>query len=292
MKQSCPPLSHNLLRAAFVVVLLSLTLTSCLKKQSDVNDPVLARVHEDYLYYSEVKDLVEGTNPKDSLELVRNYINNWIHQRLILNKAERNLTENDKDFRKQLTEYRNSLLIYQYESRLVSQYLDTLVTDSQIVRYYNENINSFELKNNILKAYFVKIEKDHPRLRNIKRFLFSNSPGARDSVEYYCIRYKLDYLLDDESWMVFDDFMRMVPVKTYNQEAFLQNNRELEIEEGPYVFLVRVIDFIIREGISPLSFERENIHQILLNKRKLGIIEKMHKDVFQTALQNNEFEIY
>jgi hypothetical protein len=292
MKQSFLPLNHNPLRAAFIVVLLSLTLTSCLRKQGGFNDPVLARVHEDYLYYSEVKDLVAGANPKDSLELVRNYINNWIHQRLILHKAERNLTEKDKDFKKQLTEYRNSLLIYQYESKLVSQYLDTLVSDTQIVRYYNENINSFELKNNILKAYFVRIEKDHPRLRSIKRFLFSNTPGARDSVEYYCIRYKLNYLLDDENWMVFDDFIRLVPVKTYNQEAFLQNNRELEIEEGPYVYLIRVIDFIIREGISPLSFERENIRQILLNKRKLGIIEKMHEDVFKTALQNNEFETY
>ncbi|MBL7883316.1 MAG: peptidyl-prolyl cis-trans isomerase, partial [Bacteroidia bacterium] len=43
---------------------------------------------------------------------------------------------------------------------------------------------------------------------------------------------------------------------------------------------------------SPLSFEKENIKNIILNKRKLKLIEQMQQDVYTDALNNNKIEIY
>ena len=100
------------------------------------------------------------------------------------------------------------------------------------------------------------------------------------------------YFLDDETWILFDNLLRFVPIKTYNKEAYLQNHLKIELKEDPYIYFVNFSDFKIKEGISPLSFEKENIRQIIINKRKLNIIRHMREEVFQTALENNDFEIY
>ena len=52
------------------------------------------------------------------------------------------------------------------------------------------------------------------------------------------------------------------------------------------------VDFKIKDSASPLSFEKDNIGNIILNRRKLKLIKKMEESVYQDALANNDFEIY
>ena len=43
---------------------------------------------------------------------------------------------------------------------------------------------------------------------------------------------------------------------------------------------------------SPLSFEKENIQQVIINKRKLKLIEEMKQSVYGQAKENSNFEVY
>jgi len=268
-------------------------LSSCFSGTDSSSENILARVYSDYLYESELDDLVPaGTNAKDSLSIVHSYINNWVSQKLFLYKAEKNLLEEDKRFKKQLDEYRNSLMIYKYETKLISQNLDTVVSDAEIETYYNNNIGNFQLKDNIVKTFYARFEDTEPTLNRIKSFFYSNTPEYRDSLEVYIENFADLFYLNDETWILFDDVLKYVPIKTYNKEAYLQNHRKIEIEEEPYIYFVYFSDFKIKEGVSPLSFEKGNIRQIILNQRKLQIINKMREEVFQTALKDNDFEIY
>jgi hypothetical protein len=91
-------------------------------------------VDDKYLYSSELKDVIPlNTTVKDSLILAKNYINNWVREKLILRQALLNLSEEQLDFEKQLDNYRNSLIIYQYKSLLVNQKLDTAIKPSEII---------------------------------------------------------------------------------------------------------------------------------------------------------------
>jgi len=254
---------------------------------------VLARVYNDYLYESEIREVVPpGIAAKDSIAMVKNYVNNWVSQKLFLHKAERNLHEDELTFKKQLEEYRNSLVIYTYESKLITQNLDTTVEQSEIEQYYNDNLKNFQLKDNIVKVYYARFEQDLPEINKIRRFFYSDAPEARDSLDQYIERYSNLYFNNDETWILFDDVLKYVPINTYGKEAYLQNHRKIEIKEDNHVYFVNFTDFKIKDGISPLSFESENIRQIILNKRKLKIINDMKAEVFNSALENNDFEIY
>jgi len=257
------------------------------------SENVLARVHDEYLYESELKGIIpSGTKARDSILIAQNYINNWISQKIVLYKAQRNLPKEDMLFEKQLEDYRNSLIVYSYETKLISQRLDTVVSDTDIEAYYNDNIGNFQLRDNIVKVYYARFNSDIPELRKIRRFINSNTLEFRDSAEVYIEKLADLFYLDDETWILFDDVLKYVPINTYNQEAYLQNHRSIEITEDDHIYFVNFSDFKIKDGVSPLSFEKENIRQIIINKRKLSIIEKMRDEVFQSALENNEFEIY
>ena len=57
-------------------------------------------------------------------------------------------------------------------------------------------------------------------------------------------------------------------------------------------YFVNIKGFKIRNSLSPLGFEKENIKNIILNKRKLQLINKMIEDVYNDAANTNKIEIY
>jgi len=277
-----------------LTILFPVIFFSCLTEHGKNSGEILARVHNDYLYLSELQDVVPtGTAVKDSIVLVKNFANNWVLQRLLVYKAEKNLTDENKDFKKQLEEYRNSLIIYQYESKLVRQNLDTIVSDKEISDFYEQHIAKFELKNNIVRVNYILIDTRLQQADRIRGFFFSDEPDDRDSLVVYCMHHAETCFLDDEAWILFDNLKDIIPLQVENEESYLRNNLEIEVKDDPYLYLVKFLEYRIKNGgSSPLGFEKENIKQIIFNQRKLNLINKMHDEVFQNALDNNDFEIY
>jgi hypothetical protein len=142
------------------LLLTLIILTSCSGFFKKKTERTLARVYNEYLFESDLKGVVQpGTSGKDSLMIVKAYIDNWVRQRLILHQAEKNLGTTEIDFTKQLENYRNSLVIFEYENALIRQKLDTIVTDEEISNYYNTNQNTFLVTNNIIRVQYVKLRK-------------------------------------------------------------------------------------------------------------------------------------
>ena len=102
-----------------ILILLIFTIgcASFFKKKTE---HAVARVYNDYLYDSDLKSVIpKGTPPKDSILVARSYIDNWIHQRIVIHQAESTLTKDQMDFSQQLENYQNSLIINAYENELV-----------------------------------------------------------------------------------------------------------------------------------------------------------------------------
>lgn len=257
------------------------------------SDRTLARVFDTYLYESDIKHLVPaGTSPSDSISIIQNFISSWVKNQLILYKAEKNLSSEQKNFDKLIEDYRNSLVIYEFETQLINQKLDTVVRDSEIEAYYNENQNNFRLNDNIVKVIYSKVDEKSKFLNKIKKFTRSEQEEDRDSLEYYCIRYAEDFGLIDREWITFDDLLLHVPIPTGNPETFLTKNTFVQYYLKPFWYYVNILDYGLSESLSPLSLERENIRSILLNKRKKLLIKKMQEETYQQALKSNNFEYF
>ncbi|MFI5164168.1 MAG: peptidyl-prolyl cis-trans isomerase [Bacteroidia bacterium] len=273
---------------------MSLCLFSCKGDPSQQhNERPVARAGDAYLYPSDLKGSApRNTDKKDSAEIVRKYINNWVHETLLLQHAEKNLPDDKKIFEKRVEDYRKSLITYEYESELVKQKLDTIVSDDEIEKYYNVNKSNFELKDNIIKVIYVKVRKTAPKMDKVKDWYRSANQKDKDALASYCYQYAENFFLDDTNWLLFDDVLKEIPMKLYDKEAFLQNNRHIETEDSTHYYFVNIKGFMTKNSISPLSFEKENIRSIILNKRKVELIKKMREDVYNDGVKNKTVEIY
>jgi hypothetical protein len=268
-------------------------LTSCSYFFKKKTERVLARAYDDYLYESDLKGVIPpGASAKDSANLARNFIDTWVHQKLLIQQAKNNLTNQQMDFSTQLENYKNSLTIYEYEHELVNQKLDTIVSDEEIENYYASNQKNFLLKENIVKLQYVKVPLKSQNLSQLRKLLNSDASADKTRLSELAEKYAADYFLDDQNWLLLNDVLTQIPIKTYNQEEFFKTHHILEVQDSAYYYLIRFRDFRIKDNISPLSFEKERIRNIILNKRKMDLINKMHQDVYQSALKKNDFEIY
>lgn len=282
-----------MLRLITGILLISTLLVSCEPAPDTSKGAVLAKIYGTYLYESDLAGVVpSGTSTNDSMMLVKNFIDKWLEKKMLIRQAERNLTPGQTDFSKKMEDYRNSLIIYTYETELISQKLDTIVDESEIERYYNENRTNFELKYNIVKVVYVILPTDSKAVNQFRKLLKNRTVLNIDSLNTLAQRHAIAYYLDEENWIKFDDLLLQIPLVAYNQEVFLNNNRFVEFVDEPFVYLVLFRDFMMRESISPLEFEHDHIMNIILNKRKQDLIKQMHADVYEQALRNKDFELY
>lgn len=233
-----------------------------------------------------------GLSVSDSLSICRNYIDNWVKNQLLLYQADINLTDEQKDFSHQLEDYRNSLIIYEYESELIRQSDDTLVANEEIENYYQDNQQNFKLNDIIVRVVFARVQSESPKRERIKDLVNSELQEDRDSLEFYCLRYAEDYEIIDENWIIFDEFLARVPLEIVNPETYLNNNKFVRLQIEDDYFYVNFLEFRLSESISPLALERNNIKSIIFNMRKRMLISAMKKEIFENAMENNDFEYY
>jgi hypothetical protein len=259
----------------------------------DPASEVVAVASGRYLYKSDLIGLIpKGTSASDSIVALKDYIDTWIRQQVVLTRAEKNLGAAQKNVEKQLQDYRNSLIVFAYEKELVEQKLDTVVSDREIEQYYHSNESSFALKDNIIKVVYLKLEKKAPKIDKVKIWYKSNNPKDLVLLEEYCHQFAANFYLDDSNWLLFDDLLKEIPIKTYDKEHYLKNNRFIEITDSAYIYMVNIKGFKSKDSVSPLSFEKDNIKTNILNQRKLKLIQEMEKKTYLEALKNKEIELY
>lgn len=255
----------------------------------------IARAFDTYLYHSDIHSLIiKNMKTSDSIKRINDYIKQWTLDQVLLHQAMINLVPEQLNLDKQLEDYKNSLIIYSYEKEIVREKLDTLVPESEVENYYNENKKDFQLKNDIAKIVYVKVSKKTPYTDKLREWIVSTNIKDKDKLDKYCYQYAQNFFLDDNVWLMFDDVLKEIPIQTYNQDIFLQSNMNhlVQIEDTASMYFLEIRGYMIRNSPSPLSFEKDNIRKILLNKHKLELIEQVKNKLYEDAQIHNDIEAY
>ena len=245
--------------------------------------PLVAKAYDYELRMDDLAGLVgEGVSTDDSIAIVDNYVDQWVRQKVILAKAEKNVKD---DFSRQMSEYRNSLMTYAYEQQIVSQLLDTNVTDAEIEEYYEANSEQFLLKNAIVKAVYVAAPKRSSVNSRLKSIVYKHQFRDEDIVEMQSLASRIGGTgsYDGDTWVPFYSLQTVVPVTTYNEGLFLKQNRAIVLADDSLCWYVRILDYKISDDIAPLELQMDNIRAIILNHRKLEIINRLQADLLKEA---------
>src|SRR5690606_17475548 len=175
----------------------------------------------------------------------------------------------------------------------IKQNLDTIVSNDVIEAYYNENIDNFILKQNIVRATFIKVPKNAPRTDKIKELIYSEKEQDHKELKSYCLSFSTAYHLADSSWMAFDELVKKSPlVEIPNKIQFLKTNPYYETSDDNYLYFLKVDEYRISDNVSPLEFVNDEIKNIILNKRKVELAKKLEDEVYEEAVNNKEFEVF
>jgi len=282
-----------LFRSLVAGFLLGFVLSSCGILGHRNDEKPLARAFGNYLYPSDIKGLVpEGSAPEDSSTLVKSYVELWLKKKAVVSKAEFNLTETQKDLEKQIEEYRTSLLIYEYEKLMVAQSLDTVVTESQISSYFHQYSQNFLLQDPIIKGIYFKMPKSSSRLREFQSLARSSGDLAYQRLVDIGAQ-QAEYTESfEENWLSFNSLMQKMPGSINNPEEFLQRYKYLEADDGRSYHFVKIIDFKLPGETAPLEFVKQDIRDILLNRRKMDFLKELEESIYNEAVIQNEVEVY
>lgn len=281
------------MRLFLVLHIVFFILVSCSgEKTSDQNKPI-AKVYDKYLYDNDMEGIFPLKISKDdSITIARNFINNWIKKQLMVRKAEINLSDQSKNIQKEIDDYRSSLLIFRYKQELIRQKIDTVITDAEIRNYYNEFSGNFILNQNILKATIIVISKQVPDVPKLKQWFRSDDPDNIIKVDEYCYQYASKYHSFNDEWIVFSDLQKEVPLKTEQEEQIIKYQKFIEIDDSLFNYFVKINQYALKSSVQPLDYAQLKIKSILLNKRKFTFLEEIENDIYNDALDRNDFVIY
>jgi hypothetical protein len=283
--------------------LLSLFLVSTLvhfscqetKTEKEVQGIPVAQVGENYLYQEEITELLPPNySQEDSTNIVKRYVDNWIERQLLLKEAESKSGIDQKELQERLEDYKYQLLVHAYKQNYVNEYLDTLVTDPQISTYYEENKANFELKQPIVRAYFVKIKVDTPssQLDDLRKWMRSNlepDSEATEQLKSYSYGFAASYFLQDDKWLPISELVANTP---FDRNLLLQKNKSVESQDKEYYYFLKINDFKIQDQISPLEYVKNQIISVILNKRKVELQKELESKVMERAKENKDYKIF
>lgn len=289
------PMKRYVLILALPTLLFSCDLIQRKKEsESGMERPAIARVDETYLYHDELMGIVPpGTPKEDSVSRAEAYVNSWIRKQLLIRQAGRQIDINKAEVERKLLDYRYSLIAYEYQTYYIKQNLDTVIAQRDIEQYYTDHIDNFVLKQNIVRATFLKVPQTAPRTKKIKELVLSTREKDLEELKSYCLSFAAAYHLSDSSWMQFDELVKASPlVEMPDKVQFLKRNPYYETSDEAYLYFLKVDEYRISDNVSPLQFVRDDIANIILNKRKVELAKRLDDEVFSKAQQNNEFEIF
>ena len=280
-------------RVILFIIIINTAMSCGFFKDNDDRKAV-ARVDDNFLYEDDLKNLViEGTPLNDSLQTINSFINRWATQQLLLDGAERNLSEEKQiDFDKLVRQYKNDLYTKAYLEALVKKSIDTVINDVQAAAVYEANQETFKLNEELVKFRYITLPLNAINEKDIKKRFRRFNANDRRFLDSISVQFK-SYSLNDSVWIKASQITKKIKVlNSENKRELLKKSNFLEIKDSLDLYLMQINDVLNQNDLAPQEYVKPTIKQIVINKRKLELIKQLEKDITKDAIKNKQFEIY
>lgn len=282
------------MKGSKLFILLIFLMVSCdlieVQEKEKTSSEIIAIVNTEKLFRENLIDVLpKNISKRDSLVLVKGYINDWAIKQLLLKKAETNSSlEKFEEINDLVRDYKQSLLINNYKETLIKQQLDTIIEDEEIEDFYIDNKENFKLNEELLKIKYLHFDKNVISKTEFIDLFKSDNIDDLEELEKQQLSFKF-YQFNDSIWTQLDKVLLKLP---FSKEILLNKTKFLQKQDSIGLYLVAIKDVLKRNSIAPLSYIKPTIKQMILHKRKIELIREIEKILVKDATQNNSFKIY
>ena len=272
-------------RIAFcLLALLAVFFSSCQNQEKEI----VARVYDHVLTLEDLQNMIPVfAENGDSVMIKQQYIDAWIERNVLLHEAENALSRKERNFDKEIEEYRQALMVYAYENKRVKELLSNEVSDEEIMQYYEKNKSNFKLRQPIIKINYLKLSIKSPQIEMAKKLLFNANRTEQDikKLDNIGSNHAVNSYLSDD-WLLYEDILKEIPIG--KEKRNFEKNQTLEISDSLNTYLIKILDFKINEGYSPINIEKENIIKSILQQRRIHILESLREETVNKAKSSGD----
>ncbi len=268
----------------------SLMLSSCHKREEVKyvsGKTPLVELDGNVLYQEDLLQVLPvDISEADSAQFANRYIENWLSELLLYQNAERNVRD-DKQIDELVENYRRSLIVHEYQQLLIEQKIEQDITIQEIETFYNDNKNLFVLEEPILKGLFIKLPLSAPNQNSIMKLYRLSDDESYDEIEKYCIRNAPYYEFFYDYWHSVSDIEILLPSMEVSLQDYLNKNDFLEIKDDEFIYLLNVSEYLPKGSVAPIEQVENRIKRLLINNKAVSYIQKIKKDLYNSAIENN-----
>lgn len=255
------------------------------------SDRIVAKVFNKSLSQSELNDLiVDGTSTEDSSQIVNAYIDKWVREAVLMHEAEKYVPK-DLNIDELVRDYRASLIRYNYEKLLVELNLDSLINESELSTFYEENKEQYKLDQPIIKCQFIKLSKSVEGYDEVKKWWNSNKEDDYKKLLEYCMHNAQVYMMSDSSWYKLSEISQYMPDEKLSTNNY-KSRKNYTTTDDDYYYFLRIEDSVPTGNYPPLEFIRDHASKVILHKRKISLLEENKEEMFERETGKNNVKIF
>tara|TARA_B100001063_G_C16747794_1_gene548545 strand:- start:1184 stop:2035 length:852 start_codon:yes stop_codon:yes gene_type:complete len=275
-------------------ILCFLVIFSCDLALKPNSQDSIARVNSSFLTLDDIDTaLFEGLSQQDSLIQIQNVINNWATEQLLQDGARINLeAEQQIEFEILVQQYKSDLYTSAYLEALVKQNLDTTITNQELEEVYNQNKELFVLKEDLIKLRYINHDKNLPNSNEIKRRFRRYNAEDRTVLDTISLQFN-SFFLNDSVWIKSSQVISKIkPLKKGFNKVLLKKINFIQLKDSLGLYLMEVKDLLEIGSQAPMAYALPTLKQIIINKRKLKLVNQLKSEIVDDAIKNKKFEIY
>ncbi len=278
----------------FLLIISTILFTSSCKQKERKDESRIPHIEVGgrYLYMDELQAIVpKGSLKKDSIALINDYEKKWITQVLMLNHAENNIS-NPEEIEELVEDYRESLIIHQYQQNLVMSKLGQGPSEDEILEFYNANKEQFRLTNNWIKGVYIKMPIGSPKADHVSRWFKNFDQKSLENMEKYSLQNATSYEYFGDNWVLFNEIAKNLPFKIEDPVHFIKSYKYLETKDSSFLYFMKILDSRVLGDIEPYDIAKDKIKIILINKQKNDFIRTFENNLYDEAIKEKQIRYF
>lgn len=267
-------------------------LSACQKPVEHGGKTPLAEAEGQYLYVEDLaKVLPHGLSADDSTAFVADYVRKWAEEQVLYRQAERNVGNSER-IAHLVEEYRRSLILNDYEQRLLQQQMSETLEEDDLKRYYEAHKEFFVLEESVVKGLFIKVPRTSPEVKDLKAWYKDNSEETLEKLEKYAFRHAVIYENFYDLWVPVSELEGKLIVNLAELSSDFEKQRNIEAEDDEYCYLLHIEEYILKGEATPYDLARYEIVDLLSNAHRVEFMRKAKDDLYSKSLERGRIKYY
>ena len=250
----------------------------------------LAEYNGKTITQEQINILTTGLTPQDSINVTKQYIQQWATSLIEYDIAKDQINKNIEQL---VEDYRRSLYLHEYETKLISQRMPRNVEDTLVQTFYNTHRHQLILTETIIQGLLLVVPNQAPKLDELKKKI--QHPELEENIEWiekFAYQYATGYELFTEEWKTTSDIIVLMPLEQDNLDKQLKNKRQIEIQDSINTYLLQVTDLHMKGDEKPITYARKEIEEILLRQRQVEFIQQERNKLYNKAIETGKLKLY